>query len=100
MPRIHLTVRTDGSAVLSGKAKDARGGSIELAGAWTVVPMPATRVEPEPFTAFRGALRITGGDVAGQQNVDVTFVDNLMYEMHLLGPGPAQSIALVCNPPS
>lgn len=95
-----LSVHPDGTAALSGELDDAQGRSIDLLGDWTVVPIPPDRVEPEPFTAFRGALTLTGGDLGSRKDVDVVFIDNLMYEIALPDSGdPAQSIALICNPP-
>ncbi len=92
-----LTVHGDGKAEFSGETADAPPA--KLTGNWTVVPVPEGRVEPEPFPAFRGDLVVTVEGKAQSHPVDVTFVDNLMYEITLPMAEPAQALALVCSPP-
>ncbi len=94
-----LLWRSDGTAALSGLARRANGGDAVVASDWQVVRAPVTRVEPEPFVAFRGALTLDG--VAQPGGPEVWFVDNLIYLAPLDASSGPLGLALhfICNPP-
>jgi hypothetical protein len=87
-----LTIRQGMDARLDGTTrKDSE--VLPILGEWQVVPVPAGRVEPEPFVRFRGPLTVGGATTS----VEVRFIDNLMYTARLGDAGPA--LHLTCNPP-
>lgn len=97
-----LVAEADGGWRLSGQS--TVGGSertVPVAARWAAVPVPAGRVEPEPFVAYRGPLALTcDAAYCGEREADVVFIDNLMYEAHLADVGDRPwSMSLVCSPP-